>query len=91
MMAAAIILLSVANLIATCALDNTDDQVEAAVKALEGSVVRDKQKPGQPVISVILSLSKCTDADLKKLAGLKSLSYLCRCTVPRLRTLASMN
>jgi Leucine-rich repeat (LRR) protein len=53
-----------------------DTAVEAAIKKLEGSSHRNKQSPGQPIIAVQLGLSKCTDADLKMLADLKSLGSL---------------
>jgi Leucine-rich repeat (LRR) protein len=53
-----------------------DTAIEAVIKKLEGSSHRNKQNPGQPIIAVQLGLSKCTDADLKTLADLKSLGSL---------------
>src|SRR5262245_21484067 len=53
--------------------DQTDDEVEAVVKKLGGSVVRNQGLPGKPIINAILSMSDCKDEDIKKLAGLKSL------------------
>src|SRR5262245_57876550 len=56
--------------------DEADDAAEAMVKKLGGSVRRDDQRAGKPIVGVVLSLSDCTDADLQKLAGLKSLESL---------------
>ena len=56
--------------------DPPEDAVEATVKKLHGSVVRRDDLPGKPIVSVMLSMSKCKDADLKALTGLKSLTYL---------------
>src|SRR4051794_10532158 len=56
--------------------DEADDRIEAAVKKLDGSVVRNQGLPGKPIINVILSMSKCKDDDLKMLADLKSISSL---------------
>src|SRR4051794_3687855 len=56
--------------------DEADDRAEAAVKKLDGSLVRNQTLPGKPLVSVMLSMSKCTDDDLKMLADLKSISYL---------------
>jgi Leucine-rich repeat (LRR) protein len=53
-----------------------DTAIETAIKKLEGSLHRDKQSPGQPIIAVQLGLSKCTDADLKTLAELRALGSL---------------
>jgi hypothetical protein len=53
-----------------------DTAVEAAITKLEGTVHRNKQRPGQPIIAVQLGLSKCADTDLKALADLKSLGSL---------------
>ncbi|MFL5327472.1 MAG: hypothetical protein ACJ8C4_01045 [Gemmataceae bacterium] len=53
-----------------------DDSVEVMVKKLGGSVTRNNQLPGNPLGSVILSMSDVTDADLKSLAGLKAITYL---------------
>jgi hypothetical protein len=54
--------------------DEAEDRVEAAVKKLEGSVVRRNDLPGKPIVNVILSMSKVKDDDLKMLSDLKSLS-----------------
>ena len=56
--------------------DEAEDRAEETVKKLGGSVVRNKQLPGEPLVSVMLSMTDCKDEDLKKLAGLKSMSYL---------------
>src|SRR5690242_17285664 len=56
--------------------DQSEDAIEATVKRLGGSVVRNEQLPDKPIISVMLSLSDCKDADLKALTGLKSLTSL---------------
>src|SRR4029079_14078145 len=56
--------------------DEADDRVEAAVKKLDGSLERNQTLPGKPLVSVMLSMKKCTDDALKMLANLKSISYL---------------
>ena len=56
--------------LATGCLDEADDRVEAAVKKLDGSVVRRNDLPGKPIVNVILSMSKVKDDDLKMLADL---------------------
>lgn len=53
-----------------------DDAAEEAVKKLDGNVVRNQQLPDKPVVSIMLSLSKVQDGDLKQFAGLKTLKYL---------------
>ena len=54
----------------------SEDTIEATVKKLGGSVVRNEQLPGKPIVSVTLSMSDCKDADIKALTGLKSLNSL---------------
>ena len=56
--------------------DHAEDAALAMVKKFGGTVVRNEQLPNQPVISVMLSLSACKDADLKELVGFKALTYL---------------
>ena len=58
------------------AADEADDRVEAAVKKLDGSVVRRNDLAGNPIVNVILSMSKVKDDDLKMLGDLKSLSSI---------------
>ena len=48
----------------------------AAVERLGGTVTRDEERPGKPVVEVHLGFSKATDADLKELATLKRLQVL---------------
>ncbi len=48
----------------------------AAVERLGGTVTRDEERPGKPVVEVHLGFSQATDADLKELAGLKRLQVL---------------
>jgi uncharacterized caspase-like protein len=54
----------------------TEAKAAAAVERLGGTVTRDEERPGRPVIEVHLSFSKAADADLKELAALKRLQVL---------------
>ena len=56
--------------------DEAEDKAVAFVKKLGGSVDRDEKAPGKPVVEVFLSNTKVTDAGLKELAALKSLTDL---------------
>ena len=56
--------------------DEAEDKAVAFVKKLGGSVDRDEKAPGKPVVEVFLSNTKVTDAGLKELAALKSLTQL---------------
>ena len=53
-----------------------EDKAVAFVKKLGGVAVRDENAPGKPVTELILLHTKVTDADLKVLAGLKSITKL---------------
>ena len=48
----------------------------AAIKKLGGRVAFDKRKPGKPVVTVILSGPKVTDAGLVHLKGMTNLRVL---------------
>ncbi len=48
----------------------------AAVERLGGTVTRDEERPGKPVVEVHLGFSQAADADLKELAALKRLQVL---------------
>ncbi|HVS39193.1 MAG TPA: caspase family protein [Gemmataceae bacterium] len=48
----------------------------AVVERLGGTVTRDEERPGKPVVEVHLGFSKASDADLKELAGLTRLQVL---------------
>ena len=48
----------------------------AAVERLGGTVTRDEERPGKPVVEVHLGFSQAADADLKELASLKRLRVL---------------
>ena len=56
--------------------DDAEDKAVAFVEKLRGRVTRDENAPGKPVITVNLGGTTVTDAGLKELAGLKSLSTL---------------
>src|SRR3954466_15547004 len=56
--------------------DPAEDAIEATIKKLDGTVVRREDPPGKPIVSVILSMSNCKDADLKALTGLKAMTSL---------------
>ena len=66
---AAVLLLAAAPLRA----DDADDRALKAVKDLGGEVVRIGDDPGKPVVNVDLHATGTTDADLKRLVGLKGL------------------
>jgi internalin A len=48
----------------------------ATIKKLGGKVTRDETAPGKPVVQVVLSASKATDADLAQLKIFKQLKSL---------------
>lgn len=48
----------------------------AAVERMGGTVTRDEDRPGKPVVEVHLGFSQAADADLKELAPLKRLQVL---------------
>ena len=56
--------------------DDAEDKAAAFVEKLGGSVTRDEKRPGNPVVRVNLSQSKVTDADLRFLAPLQSVTSL---------------
>jgi Leucine-rich repeat (LRR) protein len=60
------------------ATDPTSDEVITAIRKLGGLVLatRDENSPSKPVIEVILSRTKVTDADLDHLKGLRQLQKL---------------
>ncbi len=56
--------------------DDAENKAVESVEKLMGRVFRDTNLPGKPVFGVSLSGTKVTDAGLKELAGLKSLTEL---------------
>ena len=56
--------------------DDAEDKAVAFVEKLGGKVTRDDKLPGKPVTTLDLVGTKMTDAGLKELAALKSLSSL---------------
>ena len=56
--------------------DDAEDKAVAFVEKLGGKVYRDEKAPGNLVNAVILQRTKVTDAGLKELATLKSLTAL---------------
>src|SRR4051794_5988280 len=56
--------------------DDAEDKAAALVTKLKGVIVRDDKKGDKPVIGVHLGNTKVTDAELKELAGFKSLAHL---------------
>jgi hypothetical protein len=56
--------------------DDAEDKAVAFVEKLGGKIKRDDKVAGKPVVEVNLFRTKVTDADLKELAALKSLTSL---------------
>ena len=56
--------------------DDAEDEALALVNKLNGKVTRDVRAPEQPVVAVDLNFKEITDAGLKELAALKSLTSL---------------
>ncbi len=56
--------------------DDAEDKAVATVRQLGGKVLRDDKDPAHPVMSVDLSNTQVTSADLKELAALKNLKVL---------------
>jgi RNA polymerase sigma factor (sigma-70 family) len=55
---------------------SAEQQAVAALQAVGGRIIRDKTKPGEPVVAVYLLSRQVTDRDLKHLRELKSLKSL---------------
>ena len=74
--------------------NDCEDKAAAFVEKLGGKVVRDEKLPGKPVIEVNLCDGAVTDAGLKELAALKSLTALnlghTKVTDPGLKELAPL-
>jgi internalin A len=56
--------------------DDAEDKAAAFVEKLGGTVTRDANRPGKPVIAVSLKKNNVTDAGLKELTALKNLTAL---------------
>ena len=61
---------------ASARADEAEDKAVAFVEKLGGTVGRNVQAPGKPVLTVSLRLKPVTDAGLKELAPLKNLTWL---------------
>jgi internalin A len=53
-----------------------EDAAVRAIESLGGKVTRDDKAPGKPVVKVVLSGSRVTDAGLKELKQLKQINSL---------------
>ena len=56
--------------------EETEEQAVAAIEKLGGTIGRDEDKPGKPVVVADLQNTKITDAGLAHLKGLKTLAWL---------------
>src|SRR2546428_10810193 len=58
------------------AVDKEEDQALPAVERLGGEGVRDEKDPARPIVKIDLSRTKASDADLRKIARVRSIRSL---------------